>query len=321
MYRVLDIDSEGRVAELTGDLHVAPPPEGVVRWIDLEKQDAAQLALLAERFKFHPLTIEDCAHFNQRPKVDEYPDYLFIVTHGFELSPSPECELTAMELHTFLSERYVVTVHDEPIAPLEAVWQRLKSERGAAQHGADFISYLIADGVVDMYFPVVDSIADEVETLEEEILSGPEPGDTLGRLFRLKRVLVRLRKVVGPQRDVFAHLSKRGSGPVGERTALYFRDVQDHVFRISEALEMARVLLSGALDAHLWSGSQRTNEIMKRLTLLSAILLPRAFITGFFGQNFERMPFGSQLVFVAMLVSCVVVPGGMLYFFLRSRWF
>ncbi len=319
MYRVLDIDTAGRATETTGESRVGPPPDGVVRWIDLEKQDAAQLALLAERFGFHPLTIEDCAHFNQRPKVDEYPDYLFIVSHGFLLGPSPECELTAMELHTFLGARYVVTVHDEKIAALDTVWQRLKTEKGA--HGADFICYLIADGVVDMYFPLVDSVTDEVEDLEESILEGPHTRETLARIFRLKRVLVRLRKVVGPQRDVFAHLSKRSDGPIGERASLYFRDVHDHVFRISEALEAARDLLGNALDAHLWAGSQRTNEIMKRLTLLSAFFMPLTFITGFFGQNFASMPFESKLMFGGMLASCAIVPVTMLYFFQRSRWF
>jgi magnesium transporter len=321
MFRVLDIDAAGRVIETQGDGSVQPPPAGTLRWIDLEKQDPAQLDVLASRFKFHPLTIEDCAHFDQRPKVEEYDGYLFVVTHGFAMKQEPDAELDTCELHTFLGERYLITVHEECLPPLEGVWGRVKLERNIAAHGADFVYYLLADSLIDQLFPLVDRIANDVEELEETILAHERSAETLGTIFALKRALVRLRKILAPQRDVFARLSRRGDPQIAERTALYFRDVHDHVLRIAEAVDATRDLLGNALDAYLWSGSQRTNEIMKRLTLLSAIFMPLAFITGFFGQNFEGMPFGSRVLFFAMLGSCAVVPAGMLYFFLRSKWF
>lgn len=321
MYRVLDIDSAGRVIETQGDVSVGPPPPGTLRWVDLQKQDAEQLSVLATRFKFHPLTLEDCAHFDQRPKVEEYDGYHFIVTHGFTLGQEPDAELQTCELHTFLGERYLVTVHDEPLRPLEEVWGRVKLERGLSSHGPDFICYLIADGMVDMLFPLVDRISADVEQVETAILEHERSEDMLGRILSLKWALVQLRKVLPPQRDVFARLSRRGEGFVAERTALYFRDVHDHLLRIAEAVDSTRDLLSNALDAYMWMGAQRTNEIMKRLTLLSAIFMPLAFITGFFGQNFVAMPFESRLVFFAMLAGCAVVPAGMLYFFSRSKWF
>ncbi len=322
MFRVLDIDSSGRVIETEGADFVHPPAAGTLRWIDLEKQDSTQLELLGSRFKFHPLTLEDCAHFDQRPKVEEYDGYLFIVAHGFAMAAEPDAELESCELHTFLGDRYLVTVHDGPIRPLNGVWGRVKLERGLSAHGADFVSYLVADAMVDMLFPLVDRIATDVETLEESILEHERSEDTLGRILGLRRALVHLRKLLVPQRDVFARLSKRGGeGPVADRTAVYFRDVHDHVLRILEAVDATRDLLGNALDAYLWTGSQRTNEIVKRLTLLSAIFLPLAFITGFFGQNFDGLPFDSRLLFFTMLAACAIVPTAMLYFFLRSKWF
>lgn len=319
MFRVLEINSTGMANVAEGSDRVAPPPPGVTRWVDLEAQDEAQLALLGERFGFHPLALEDCSHFDQRPKLEQYSDYLFIVTHGFQFSERDE--LQALELHTFLGERYLVTIHSEPFSPLEDVWRRLQAQGSAARHGTDFLCYLVADAIVDTMFPLVDHVAEEAETVQEALLGHASHEGMLENILRLQQLLVMLRKVLAPQRDVLALLAKRGDGRIAERTALYFRDVYDHLLRINQSVEATRDLLTSVLDAYLWTASQRTNEIMKRLTILSAIFLPLSFITGFFGQNFEAMPFSSNWLLAAMLVSCAVVPAGMLYFFLRSKWF
>lgn len=322
-YRVLEFGPTG-VTEFTEDEdydHVAPPPEGYLRWIDLEDQDEAQLAVLAERFGFHPLAIEDCLHFDQRPKLEHYDGYLFLVMHGFELISEPEEELRSLELHTFLGDRYLITVHTEPLPPLNSVWNRLKANGAMARRGPDFIRYLVADATIDTFFPLMDHLTAEIEEIEDALLGHSPQPSTLESILRLKRLLVTLRKVLSPQRDVLARLARPGEEYVADKTALYFRDVYDHLLRISESVEANRELLASVLDAYLWSASQRTSEIMKRLTVLSAIFLPLTFITGFFGQNFERMPFGSNWLFAAMLASCAVVPAGMLFFFLRSKWF
>lgn len=320
MFRVLDVGPDGPPTVSEGTEHVAPPPEGVIRWIDLQKQDDVQLGILAERFQFHPLTIEDCSHFDQRPKLEEYGNYLFLVTHGFRLTDSNSDPLETLELHTFLGKRYIVTVHVEPIPALEAVWNRLRGDGTLFSRGTDFVTYLVADAIVDSFFPLLDEIAVQVEDVESQVLSA-EHAVELAEIFRIKRLLVQLRKVLSPQRDVFGLLAKRGDSRIDQQTAIYFRDVYDHVLRIHEWVEGTRDLLGNALDAYLWSASQRTNEIMKRLTLLSAIFMPLTFITGFWGQNFTGLPFGSNWLLTGMLVSCVVVPVGMIYFFLRRKWF
>ena len=320
MFRTLEVGSLGPANVSHGEENVGLPPEGVWRWVDLEAQDAPQLTVLAERFKFHPLTIEDCAHFDQRPKLEEYGDYLFLVTHGFRMPNNQDEEIESLELHKFLGERYLVTVHSKPIPALEAVWKRLEGDGAMLRRGVDFVSYLIADAIVDTFFPLLDEIAAEIDDIEDAIIRRPKEVE-LATIFRLKRMLVTLRKVISPERDVFALIAKRGEGRIAERTTVYFRDVYDHLLRIYEGVEASRDLLGNALDAYLWAASQRTNEIMKRLTLLSAIFLPLTFITGFFGQNFEGLPFDSHLMMGAMLVMCAVVPAGMIYFFRRSKWF
>lgn len=320
MFRVLEIGMQGAGKACQGDEGVAPPPAGVVRWVDLAAQDTAQLAVLSDRFHFHPLTIEDCAHFDQRPKLEAYGDYLFLVIHGFRLPSDQGEEVESLELHMFLGERFLITVHAEPIPGLEAVWKRVEGDAAILRRGPDFVAYLVADAIVDSFFPLLDEVIAHVDSIEDRVLSKWSAVE-LSEIFHFKRLLVKLRKVLSPQRDVFALLAKRGEGWVEERTALYFRDVYDHVLRLHESVEATRDLLGNALDAYLWSASERTNEIMKRLTVLSAIFLPLTFITGFFGQNFDQLPFHDTRVMAAMLASCIAVPAAMVYYFIRSKWF
>jgi magnesium transporter len=324
MFRTLELGPSGRVEVVEGAHHVAPPPEGTLRWIDLAAQDAAQLEMLRQRFDFHPLAIEDCAHFDQRPKLEEYRDCLFLVTQGFACPTEYVRELELHELHAFLGERYLVTVHLKTMSAVEVVWDRALTDPGVLRRGVDFVYYLMADQIVDDIFPILDKVADELETIEDAVLADPRR-ENLGRIFELKHYLVAMRKVLSPQRDVFAMLAKRGDPRVSERTALYFRDVYDHLARINESIEANRDLLGNALDAYLSAVSNRTNEVMKYLTVLSAIFLPLAFIVGFFGQNFDNLPgfrewvHSDQLMY-GMIFTCVATPLIMLWWFRIKRW-
>jgi magnesium transporter len=323
-FRVLELGRDGSVTELSGTEHVGPPPTGVARFIDLSDADAAALELLRERFKFHPLAIEDCAHLDQRPKIEEYKDHLFLVTQGFTCASVRVQELVLHELHAFLGERYLVTVHASPVPALELVWKRLVSDATAFSRGVDFVYYLVADLMVDGHFPLLDRIADELEELEDVVLANPNE-QQLARIFRLKRNLVAMRKVLSPQRDTMAMLTRRGDPYVQERTSVYFRDVYDHLSRINESIEANRDLLGNALDAYLSAVSNRTNEIMKYLTLLSAVFLPLAFVVGFFGQNFEDLPgfrnwVQSDLLMGVMIALCLGIPIGMYLWFRKREW-
>jgi magnesium transporter len=324
-FRVIELGPAGHAEVFEGPEHVAPPPAGVARWIDLTASDAEALELLREKFDFHPLAIEDCAHLDQRPKLEEYRDHLFLVTQGFTCAGTRVEELELHEVHAFVGDRYLVTVHADEVPALEGAWKRVASDKRPLERGVDFVYYLIADAVVDSNFPILDRIADELEELEDKVLENPQRQD-LARIFELKRHLVMMRKVLSPQRDTMAMLSRRGDARVSERTSLYFRDVYDHLSRINESIEANRDLLGNALEAYLSAVSNRTNEIMKYLTLLSAIFLPLSFIVGFFGQNFEDLPGApdwvhSSELMQGMLALCFATPVSMLLWFRHKRWF
>jgi magnesium transporter len=318
--RVLDVPPDGSAVVVAAADRAAPPSPGMVRWIDLRAQDEATMQLLGERFGFHPLTIEDCLQVDQRPKLEEYGDYLFMVMHGFDCPSGRPHEATARELHAFLGAGYLVTVHADAMEPLEKIWQRVAGDPALGRRGPDFLMYLVADAVVDANFPILDLVADDLEEIENAVLERAQRSD-LARIFSLKRTLVEMRKVLSPERDVFSLLSKRGDPRVSEKTSLYFRDVYDHLSRIAEGLEAARDLLGNALDAYLSTSANRTNEIMKRLTLLSAVFLPLTFITGFFGQNFEHLPYHSDAFMYSMITACALIPTAMVLLFKRSGWF
>lgn len=324
MFRVMEL-REGRVELFEGTEHVGPPPDGVLRWIDLQEQDDPQIDVLRDRFGFHPLALEDCRHLDQRPKVEEYGEYLFLVTQGFRCPGDKNItDLEMQELHAFVGERYLVTVHLDAINAMDGIWKRAVGDAKLAARGVDFLAYLVTDGVVDDNFPILDRIADELEELEDAVLEGPQRS-SLARIFELKHHLVTMRKVLSPQRDVMAVLAKRGDPRVSDRTTLYFRDTYDHLVRINESIESNRDLLGNALEAYLSATAQRTNEIMKYLTIMSAVFLPLAFVVGFFGQNFQHMPglpewTDSTGLMYTMMAICIGTPLGMLSWFRHKGW-
>ncbi len=350
VFRVVDLGPDGKLVVREGVEDVGLPDDTTLRWVDLRGQERG-LELLRKEFSFHPLAIEDCKVFDQRPKLEEYRDHLFLVTQSFasgaaaasEASlrssrpPSEEARsersssvefshagLELYELHAFLGRNYLVTVHTGDIEALEQVWARVSENPGLLERGVDFVYYLIASRLVEANFPLLDSITDELEQIEDRVLSAPVRAD-LTRIFELKRRLVLMRKVLSPQRDTMVMLARRGDPRVSERSSHYFRDVHDQLVRLNESIESNRDLLSNALDAYLSSVSNRTNEIMKYLTLLSAVFLPLAFIVGFFGQNFEALPglphwTESRGLMHVMLLLCVATPVVMVVWFRVRRW-
>lgn len=323
MLRVIEL-RDGRIEVSEGASHVAPPSGGALRWVDVQAQDPGKLGLLRERFEFHPLALEDCAHRDQRPKMEEYPGHLFLVIQGFASRDIRIDNLELQELHAFLAKDYLVTVHESGIAALDKVWDRAAADPGLLSRGVDFVYYLVADGIVDDIFPILDRIGDELEELQDCVLFSPKRED-LQRIFELKRHLVYMRRVLSPQRDVQGMLAKRGDPRVSERTALYLRDVYDHLVRINESIDANRDLLANAVDAYLSAVGQRTNEIMKYLTVMSAVFLPLSFLVGFFGQNFENLPFltnwvQSDPLMWTMVIVCIALPAAMLAFFRYKQW-
>ena len=317
LFSVLDLPAEG-ARVVAGETLVHPPPEGTLRWIDLEAQDAATLALLGEQFGFHPLALEDCAHEDQRPKLEEYESSLFVVAHAFAMREG--CvDVDVSEVHCFLARGTLVTVHLRPVPQLEGLRRRLLAEPVRIRRGPDFLLHAVLDVLVDAIFQDLDHISDALEALETAVIHHPDQKD-LEHIFQVKHVIATVRRVVGPLREVVATLSRPDNPYVSSRAAVYFRDVHDHAMRIVERIEVARDLIGNCVDAYRSSVANHTNEIIKRLTLVSAIFLPLTFVTGFFGQNFDHLPIHGWTLLGIVCALVLVLPPALLVWFRRKNW-
>jgi magnesium transporter len=288
------------------------------KWIDILHPTQEEMKGLGERYGLHRLAIEDSLHLDQRPKLEEYPNHQFIVLQGFTSKAKNVCDLTLHEHHFFLGPDWLITVHELPFEGLESVRQRVRDEpRVTMGRGVDFLLYLLADTLVDRNFPILDDFNEELEDLESAIFEHPQQ-QHLQRIFDMKRALVTLRRVLSPQRDVLGFLARRGIPNVQERTTLYFRDVYDHLVRLYEQIDSGRDLLGNVMDGYLSMVANRTNDITKQLTIVSTIFLPLAFITGFFGQNFDVL--SQKGFFWVMMVSVFGLPVVLLVWIKRKGW-
>jgi magnesium transporter len=286
-------------------------------WLDLDGIDDAITPLLQDTFGFHPLAVEDAEHFGQRPKLDTYDGFVLMVVYG----AGPSGHL--LEVHCFYTKDYLVTVHQMSCPDLAALAGRIKSRAGVRPDHV-MLLYYVVDTLVDGYFPVLAQLDDEIDELEDEILKRPTD-EQLGRLFDMKRSLIAVRKVVTPQRDMFASLLAGRDLLPGMTTEAerYFRDLYDHLIRISDLVDSYRDLMSGALDTHLSTVSNRLNVVMKQLTIIATIFLPMGFLTGFFGQNFAWMVnrlANASLFFGLGIGLQVLVAIGLLVMFRRRGW-
>lgn len=290
-------------------------PEGGAMWVDMEGRTSAFESWL-EAQGFHPLAIEDVFTLQHQPKIEEYGDHLFVIVRGIDFNRE---KLETLKLAGFLRSNLLVTCHRAPMRSIAAVRQRL-AETGRGRTSVVHHFYRICDELVDLYFPVVESIGHEIEELEEEIFDNPEP-EQWERLRELSRRLAAVRRVMLPHRQVFNHLASREVGLIDVHEAVYFRDVYDNVFRLGEVAEYQRDQLSGAKDTYLSMVAQRTNEVMKVLTLFSAMLLPLTFIAGLYGMNFDYMPeTGWRYGYFGVLGLMAALAAGMLWWFRRRGW-
>jgi magnesium transporter len=320
VFKVIDLGPEGKPQESEDTSRVAPPPAGTLRWVDLLRADPSSLDLLRSRFNFHPLALEDCATFEMRSKFDEYGDHLFIVLHTFSRAPDDPTYIQIHEIHAFLAESYLVTVHNNPVPATEAIWRKAAADASVLRRGTGWALYNTVDAMIDATFPVLEALVQRVEKVEEQVLGG-SVRRSLGEVFSIRSTLVSMRRVMRPVRDVVGVLTRRAESPLSERTALYFRDVQDHVLRCLETVDEAEHLIINTIDAQRAALASRQNDIMAKLTIFSAVFLPLGFIVGFWGQNFSSLPFGSTAAFSTLSLGlCAVVPVVLVAWFWWKRW-
>ena len=256
-------------------------------WVDLADPTAEEIELVAREFAFHPLAVEDATRRHQRPKLDEYDGYFFLIFYTLALG---DARPTGHEIAFFVGKNYVMTIHDGHLPELEATRERWQANAAnKSERTAGFLLYVILDAIVDAYFPVIDAVAEKIDALEDEIFAGGE-AETQEEIFRLKRDLLDVRKIVAPERDVLNRLVRRDAPVFEPAVIVYFQDVYDHIMRVTDAVDTYRDVLSSALDANLSMTSFRLNQVVKRLTSWSIILMSVTLIASIYGMNFVYMP-------------------------------
>jgi len=282
-------------------------------WFDIADPASPELDELARRFNLHELQIEDCRHRPQRPKTEEHDHYIFTVLKHIH----DHAELEFDDVDLFLGPDFLISVRSADAAIMENVRTRAAQEN---VDRLDRIFYMIIDQIVDGYQPVLDKLADEISEIEDVVLDRPNP-ETLSRIFSLKRKLVDFRRIAGGMREVVNALIRREKGLLGDDLDPYFRDIYDHIIRSVDLIESYRDLLSGSLDIYLSAVANRTNEVMKVLTIWGTVALPLVIITGFFGMNLKLPwadnPHGIDYAVALMIVSTIAI----LIYFKMKRWF
>jgi magnesium transporter len=299
------------IAEALGD-------EGTVGWLDLEAPSHEDLCALEGLFGFHPLAIEDAENPDTRPKIEEYDNFLFVVTRGINHNPGATA-LDLIPLYAFLNRHVIVTVHTRPMKSVATAIDRLRRHPQLLQSGPDRLLHHLLDHVIDYYFPVMDALEDRIEELEDEVFRRPSDG-LLERIFSTRKELVAIRRSLGPLREVVTTLMS-GVPYVDDDLRPFFRDAYDHVLRLLDELETNRDVVGGLLESYLSQASNRMNAIMKRLTALAMIGLPFTVISGYFGMNFEAMPWlKEQWGIIAATVLMFALSTGAFVIFKRNEW-
>lgn len=293
----------------------------LVTWINIDGLgDLSVLRILGERFNLHPLALEDVVDTNQRPKVEQYDDYLFIVTKMLYLGKNREPG--AEQVSMFLGKTFLITLQEEgEFDVFEPVRARIRSGQGRIRKaGSDYLAYALLDSIIDHYYPVLESIGTEIDTIEDELIDNPL-GRPVGSLHAHKRTLTQIRRMVWPLRDVTNLLLHEEPGLIRPETKVYLRDCYDHSVQLMDLVESYRDVLSGLTEVHISSIGLRTNEIMRVLTVIASIFIPLTFVAGVYGMNFQHMPELEKPYgyFVCIGVMLLIAIGQVIYF-KKRRW-
>ena len=298
-------------------------------WLDIEAPTEQEITKLSDKFAIHPLAIEDITKAHQRPKIDVYDDFYFLVFYDIDYVEEGDL-LDEHELAIIIGKDFLITIHHEPIEEISEVAKRFHRNVAEIERGLGVLLYSLLDTIVDHYFPVIDRIGERIEELEANVIehNGSIAGGSMHDIFSLKRELIHLRRQVAPERDAMAVLARRELPLVSEATGVYFQDLYEHVLRVTDAIDVYRDLLSGVLDSYLSMNSNNLaiaannlNSVMKTLTSFSIILMSVTLVAGIYGMNFDNMPelhwqFGYPFSLGLMLVIALALG----VFFKRKNW-
>jgi magnesium transporter len=290
-------------------------------WIDVTAPTTEDLEALRREFNFHPLALEDIIHYEQRPKLDSYDGYSLLFFNALVPSQSQLQRVELAQIGLFFGKNYVVTVHERTVPALDGIsdrWRRHLDQVGS--HTAGMLLYSILDAIVDDYFPVLDDISDRMAELEERMFDQFDMGYER-EIFQLKKELVAIRRVVAPERDVLNILLRRDTPIFESDVFFYFQDIYDHILRVTDEADSYRDLLSSALEFHLAVTSNRLNQVMKRMTSLSVLLMSTTLVASIYGMNFVHMPeLNWRIGYPLALLVMVGIAGGVLSVFRHYDW-
>ncbi len=295
-------------------------------WIDMyDASESESEKILKDSFSFHPLAIEDALKYLSadgvhHPKIDDFDKYLFIVFNGLT-EGTKAFEYKIYSLSCFLGRNFLITIHNE--SPKNTITNNLNAilNERSFRKGPDYILNLILDEIVDRYYPILESLESEIDEVEVDLFQGYPGTQTLQRILNLKKELIKLRRISSYQKEVLFKLTRGDSELVSTEESLYYRNVYDHLVRVSDTSESYRDYVAGMLDSYLSIVNNRMNEIMKFLTIISTIMLPLTLISGIFGMNFEFIPFlHDELGFRGTMITMLIVALIMLSWFRHKKW-
>ncbi len=298
-----------------------------VSWINIDGLgDVETFKRLGDRFGFHPLALEDVLNLGQRPKIEPFDDHLFLILQMVYINQ--EMAVCAEQVAIFLGRSFIVTIQEEPGQDVfEPLRQRLRQGRGFARRmGADYLTYALIDCIIDQYFPVLESVGESIEDIEDELSEQPKEG-LVSRLYDIRRTTLQMRRSAWPTREVLSTLMREDTPLMTARTKVFLRDCYDHAVQVIDILETYRETLGGLMEIYLSAISTRTNEIVRVLTVISSIFIPLTFIAGVYGMNFDRdagplsMPeLGHPYGYAGVLTLMGLIALGMIAYFRHKRW-
>lgn len=297
-----------------------------VVWVDFRGENDEELVatkdVLLNVFKFHYLTVEDCLETRNQPKIEGFPDYFYFIVHGVKPDETSPSNFVTKELDGYLGKNYVVTFHVDRFRSIKAVKQQVRSSTFACQRGAAYLLHQILDQLVDLYMPLVDDFDTEIDALEERVLAMKKGSNViLEDIMDLRRSVARMKRISSRQLEVLYRMSHGEFPQIAANVLPYFRDVHDHLLRISDLAENYRDLVNGLFDIHFSVVANKNNDVVKTLTILSSIILPLSLIAGIYGMNFENMPeLKTRNGYFMTLAIMGIVTVGLLIFFWRKGW-
>ncbi|MBN2418205.1 MAG: magnesium/cobalt transporter CorA [Deltaproteobacteria bacterium] len=320
--KLIDYSEDGFEEKELGSINECLPykEKDSITWLNIDGlHDIDLINNTGFQFNLHPLILEDILNTEQRPKLDDIEDYLFIVAKMITYKPE-EDRMKFEQISFILLKNFLITFQEDTGDVFEPVRERLRKGKGRIRKmGSDYLMYTLLDALVDSYYGVLEKIGDRIENLEDDLMNSPEP-ETLRFIHNMKRELVFLRRSVWPIREIIGSLERGESNLISEKTSIFYRDVYDHTIQVIDTIETCRDIVSGMMDLFLSSVSNRMNQVMKMLTVIATIFIPLTFIAGIYGMNFEFMPelkwrWGYPAAWIIMAVIGIL----MIFWFKRKK--